>query len=70
MLIKTLVDQGIQATTNCDKCGGADADILMIGYGDDKAGDCNWCGECAMQLARMLMEDLCELKATGGRYGG
>ena len=69
MLIKTLVEQGIKAKTNCDKCGGEDADIVMIGYGDDQVGDCNWCADCAMQLARMLMEDLCELKTTGGRHG-
>jgi hypothetical protein len=54
---------------NCDYCGGAEAVISMFGYGDDFSGNCHWCANCAMQLVRKLMEDLCELQTQGGRHG-
>jgi hypothetical protein len=53
---------------NCDYCG-EDAEITMTGYGDDYSGNCHWCADCAMQLARKILEDLCELKTKGGRHG-
>jgi hypothetical protein len=54
--------------TNCDYCGGESATIAMIGYGDDKKGDCHWCTNCALRLIRRVAEDLCEI-ITGDRSG-
>lgn len=48
----------------CDNCG-EPAAITMIGYGE--GGDCNCCAACALQLSRMLLEDLCDL--AGKRHG-
>lgn len=55
-----------RSTTKCAHCK-EPAEIVMIGYGN--GGDCDLCGDCAMQLARMLLEDLCELRTAGGRHG-
>ena len=45
---------------------GADADILIIGYGfAPNKGDL--CEFHALQLSRILLEDLCEIK--GDRHG-
>jgi hypothetical protein len=54
---------------NCDYCGGEDAEITMLGYGDDGPGNCHWCVECALQLVRKIMEDVCELRTKAGRHG-
>lgn len=54
---------------NCDYCGTSPAVIKASGYGDDEIGDCNWCADCALQLAREILEDLCELRIKGGRHG-
>jgi len=64
-----LIDESHPHTgAHCDRCQ-EKADIHMIGYGDDYTGNCHWCADCAMQLVRILMEDLCELKTKGGRHG-
>ena len=63
-----LISAGGNSETNCDYCG-VPATITMRGYGDDQSGDCNWCSDCAMQLARKILEDLCELLTKGGRHG-
>lgn len=52
----------------CDYCQ-EPAVVTMHGYGDSKNGGCNWCADCAMQLVRKIMEDLCELLTKGGRHG-
>ena len=52
----------------CDYCQ-APAEVTMMGYGDDASGNCHWCSDCAMQLVRKIMEDLCELRTAGGRHG-
>jgi hypothetical protein len=54
------------ADSKCNNCGHA-AKITMHGYGE--GGTCDLCADCAMQLARKIMEDLCELLAKGGRHG-
>jgi len=51
--------------TGCRKCPGP---IWMVGYADDGAG-LFLCADCAMQLVRKIMEDLCELRTMGGRHG-
>jgi hypothetical protein len=69
MLTRDLIRAGeASSETNCDYCGGNAAEITMRGYGDDESGDCNWCGDCAMQLARKILEDFCELRVKGGRH--
>jgi hypothetical protein len=39
---------------------------LMIGYAK---GELSLCSDCALQLSRKILEDLCELLAWGGRHG-
>ena len=70
MLIKTFFEISGQRDpgTGCDFCHDT-AVIKMIGYGADRTGECNWCTDCAMQLVRMIMEDLCQLLTKGGRHG-
>ena len=60
-----------EATLGAAKtCGGCDApaEIQMNGYGgpDERVA---WCAQCALQLARKILEDLCELHTKGGRHG-
>jgi hypothetical protein len=68
MLISEKAKAFESAWKNCDNCGN-DAVITMHGYGDSENGECNWCADCAMQLVRKIMEDLCELLTKGGRHG-
>jgi len=48
----------------CTNCGKPKAEILMTGYAADDA-NLLLCPFCATQLARKLLEDLCELAVTG-----
>lgn len=68
MLIKELVKAfGPQALATCDCCE-APALIEFHRYAGSGAR-CNWCSGCAMQLARKILEDLCELLTKDGRHG-
>jgi|1186.fasta_scaffold65551_2 hypothetical protein len=49
----------------CDNCHGTST-IAITGYSRDGF---DLCSDCALQLARKLMEDLCELLTRGGRHG-
>lgn len=67
MLVKDLVEiTTAQVWPSCDCCGGA-ALIEMHGYGK-AGGSSRLCTDCAMQLARKLVEDLCALLTKGGRH--
>jgi hypothetical protein len=69
MLIKDLVKAvGPQALAICDGCGGAPAVIEMHGYAN-KGAWCSLCTDCAMQLARKILEDLCDVLTKTGRHG-
>ena len=50
----------------CDDCKRRDSAIAIIGY--SKNGF-NLCTDCALQLVRIITEDLCELLTAGGRHG-
>lgn len=62
MLIR---DLAIAQGTKCDNCE-APATIVMNGYG---APSVHCCADCALQLVRKLIENLCELITKGGRHG-
>jgi hypothetical protein len=55
------------AVPTCSSCTTADAVIEMYGYAEETAG-VFLCRNCALQLARKLLEDLCEV-ITGERHG-
>lgn len=70
MLMQKMVEAvGQQAKRNCDGCGKVLAAIEMHGYSEGKGGSSALCASCALQLARKLLEDLCELLTVGGRHG-
>jgi hypothetical protein len=50
----------------CCGCGSAPPELVYLGYADDDAA-CFLCRACALQLARKILEDLCDL--FGNRYG-
>jgi len=54
--------------TRCRYCRKAEPVILMLFYSDKKA-DNLLCSDCAMQLARKLLEDLCAVLTREGRHG-
>jgi len=68
VLPKQTAQPGDTVYLGCDYCK-QPAVIRMIGYGDGNGGTCNWCADCALQLVRKVMEDLCELMSKGGRHG-
>jgi hypothetical protein len=69
MLITKLVEAaGPNAQRNCDACGKAPAALEMHGYSEGASNIC-LCAECALQLARKLLEDLCALLTKKGRHG-
>ena len=45
---------------------GNEATIIMSGYAESGL---DLCSGCALQLARKITEDLCELLTVGGRHG-
>jgi len=49
----------------CRNCG-KETRIVMSGYSNENVEVCD---ECALQLARKLTEDLCELLTEAGRHG-
>jgi hypothetical protein len=49
----------------CDNCHHSST-VAMIGYSERGF---NLCSDCALQLVRILSEDLCELLTMGGRHG-
>jgi hypothetical protein len=51
----------------CSSCANADAVIEMHGYAEETAS-VFLCRDCALQLTRKLLEDLCEV-VTGDRHG-
>ena len=51
----------------CASCDELDSVIEMHGYAEGQAS-IFLCQNCALQLARKLMEDLCEV-LTGDRHG-
>jgi hypothetical protein len=53
----------VKCTANC----GRPQQVLMTGYAEDSR-ELRLCRDCALQLARKLLEDLCELVA-GDRHG-
>lgn len=52
----------------CTSCNKELAQIEMHGFAD-KTANLLLCADCAMQLARKLMEDLCALITKSGRHG-
>jgi hypothetical protein len=69
MLITKLVEfVGPRAQTKCDGCRDAVARLQMDGYAEEHARN-RLCTDCSLQLARKLLEDLCELLTRGGRHG-
>jgi hypothetical protein len=50
----------------CTACGKRPGPIWMYGYTD---GELLLCPDCALQLVRKILEDLCELLTRGGRHG-
>lgn len=63
MITTRLVKDGM-SPQKCGHCG-KDAPILIIGYGLESEG--GLCKFHALQLARILLEDVCELE--GDRHG-
>ena len=51
----------------CSSCADVDAVIEMHGYAEGIAS-VYLCRDCALQLTRKLLEDLCEV-VTGNRHG-
>jgi hypothetical protein len=51
----------------CSSCAVRDAVIEMHGYAEETRS-AYLCRDCALQLARKLLEDLCEV-VTGDRHG-
>lgn len=49
----------------CTSCKGI-AEITMNCYSE---GNLDLCRECALQLARKLLEDICDVATKGGRHG-
>jgi hypothetical protein len=69
MLIRDLVKTaGPQAEASCGGGCASPAAVEMHGYVADGVR-LNLCAECALQLARKILEDLCELHTHGGRHG-
>ena len=64
MLAKNVT--GISLPEKCGNCNKKPGELFMTGYGVDGA-DLILCRSDALQLARKLLEDLCEL--DGGRHG-
>lgn len=68
MVIRDTDDDDAVMDAVCGNCGQV-AEILIISFSDRKGG-LTWCSDCAMQLARILLEDICALRSKGGRHGG
>lgn len=51
---------------DCAQCNKRPIEIVMNGYAADNS-DIQVCKECATQLARKLLEDICDL--NGDRHG-
>ena len=51
----------------CVECENEPSTIWMRGYATNHA-DILLCAGCAMQLARKLLEDICEVATKGGRH--
>ena len=67
MLVESMVEVlGETTKRNCDGCHEVSAVISMHFYSE---GFMDLCSDCALQLARKLLEDLCELLTKGGRHG-
>jgi hypothetical protein len=52
----------------CNGCKDGYGNILMHGYAEKKA-HILLCVDCAKQLCRKLMEDICDIDSKGGRCG-
>lgn len=65
MLSTTLAESIGRQVPNCDNCHRRST-IAMVGYSEHGF---NLCSDCALQLVRVLTEDLCELLTRGGRHG-
>ena len=69
MLMTKMVDiVGQAALRECDACRKVNAALEMHGYSERSSNIC-LCAECALQLSRKLLEDLCELLTKSGRRG-
>jgi len=66
MLISLYEEAGLVAREACDSCDHETPVIEFHGYSEGSS-DIQLCGNCALQLARKLLEDLCDL--AGNRYG-
>jgi len=67
MLTKVLAKIFPKADVRCNGCG-EPAVIEMHGYATDHAS-VTVCADCGLQLARKLLEDLCDVLSKGGRHG-
>ena len=57
---------GLPHNVTCTGCHKRPGPIWMHCYAE---ADLFLCSDCAMQLVRKIMEDLCELLTKGGRHG-
>jgi len=67
MLLKELVESRGPSTPNCDSCRKRSAEIRMHGY--TEVDPIHLCDDCALLLARKLLEDLCDLRTLKGGHG-
>ncbi len=57
---------GMPHNVTCTACGKRPGPIQMRSYTES---DLFLCADCALQLSRKILEDLCELLTRGGRRG-
>ena len=66
MLMKEIVESLGPSTPIWASCRQRFAEIRMHGY--TGADPIHLCHDCAPELARTLLKDLCDLRTLGGRY--
>lgn len=52
----------------CGHCNERAGEIRIWGYAPNET-TLELCRDCAKQLARMLLEDICAIDSKGGRHG-
>ena len=68
MLIQD-ADQALGQRMKDDACQGCGQPATIFMTGDSReTGGLVWCSDCALQISRKLLEDLCALLTKGGRH--
>jgi hypothetical protein len=67
MLMKELEKKLSLNIPTCTSCRKRPAEIRMHGY--TEVDPFHLCDDCALLLARALLEDLCDLRTLNGRNG-